>query len=79
MDNNELQKDVAEGIKPFVDARYRTRSVEEGALVEIMERCWETNPDDRASIFEVVKFLRNLEEKANADRKNLRQKFRKKE
>jgi serine/threonine protein kinase len=36
-----IRKMVAEGRKPFVDDRYRTRSMVEGRLVEIMEQCWE--------------------------------------
>ena len=50
-------------MKPFVDERYRTRSNEERELVEIMESCWATDPDDRASIFEVVLSLQNMQDK----------------
>jgi len=50
-------------VKPFIDERYRTRSTEERGLVEIMERCWETDPDDRASIFEVSTALEKILER----------------
>ena len=47
------------GKRGYIDKRYRTRSFAEGKLVEIMERCWEQKPSDRADIFEVVRFLRD--------------------
>lgn len=47
------------GQKPYIDPRYKTRSFIEGRLVEIMERCFEYEPENRASIFEVVAFLRD--------------------
>jgi len=62
-----LQYDVTNDIKsrrkqvrPHVDARYRNRSMIEGKLVNIMERCWEWNFEKRISIFEVVKMLRDV-------------------
>jgi serine/threonine protein kinase len=45
---------------PFVDPRYRTRSMIERGLVEIMELCWTWDPKYRVSIFEVVEKLREL-------------------
>lgn len=36
-----IRKMVIEGRKPFVDDRYRNRSMVESRLVEIMEHCWE--------------------------------------
>lgn len=50
---------VADGEQPFVDPRYRERSLEEAKLVEIIEWCHEFYPHDRPSIFEVVDFLRD--------------------
>jgi len=45
---------------PYVDQRYRTRSVIEGRLVQIMEKMWARNPSERPSIFSVVRDLREL-------------------
>lgn len=36
-------------------------------MVEVLERCWEHDPDDRAEIFEVLKILRAAV--AEADRR----------
>lgn len=52
-----IRKMVMEGRKPFVDDRYRTRSLVEGRLVEIMEQCWEFYAADRPSVFEVVEHI----------------------
>jgi len=43
---------------PYVDPRYRNRSVIEGKLVEMMEKTWQRNPSHRPSIFDVIKELR---------------------
>jgi serine/threonine protein kinase len=53
-----IRKLVSEGHKPFVDERYRTRSMVEGRLVEIMEQCWEFYAADRPSIYEAVLHIR---------------------
>ena len=66
-DDGVVQDKVIKGKSPFIDERYRTRSYIEGRLVEIMERCLEFKPDKRATIFEVVEFLR--ETKAEYDRR----------
>jgi len=50
---------------PFVDPRYRARSIIEGRLVEMMEMCWVHDPEGRASIFEVVAHLRETARLAN--------------
>jgi hypothetical protein len=44
----------------YIDPRWRTRSYVEGKLVEIMEKCWKYNPDERIDIFEVVRLLRDV-------------------
>lgn len=46
------------GEKPFIDARYRHRSYSEGLLVELIEKCWAYKPDERPSIFDIIKILR---------------------
>jgi hypothetical protein len=57
------------GGRPFVDDRYRHRSMVEGRLVEIMEACWEFDFAKRISIFDVVRQLRDL--KAHHDEDGL--------
>jgi len=55
------------GELPYVDPRYRTRSYIEGRLVEIMERCYRHDPKERASVFEVIEFLRETSKVANVE------------
>jgi hypothetical protein len=43
---------------PYVDPRYKDRSYAEKMLVELMEKCWIYDPDERISSFEAVEFLR---------------------
>jgi serine/threonine protein kinase len=54
----EVQQKVADGEKPFVDPRYRSRSFAEGQLIEIMELCWTYDADDRPDVFEIARRLR---------------------
>jgi serine/threonine protein kinase len=56
--HSKIREMVREGRKPFVDDRYRSRSLIEARLVEVMEPCWEFDAADRPSIFEIVKHLR---------------------
>ena len=49
---------MIDGGLPRVDPRYRDRSLAERRLVELMEMCWEYDPDDRMSVFDAVDFLR---------------------
>jgi serine/threonine protein kinase len=53
-----VQQLVTNGEKPYIDPRYRSRSFAEGQLVEIMERCWIYDPDDRPDIFEITRQLK---------------------
>ena len=46
------------GILPYLDPRYKERSYAEEKLVELMEKCWLYDPDERISIFDAVEFLR---------------------
>lgn len=55
----EVQERIMHGDTPAIDSRYRKRSFVEGKLVEIIERCWAYEPDDRPTIFEIVEFLRD--------------------
>lgn len=45
---------------PYVDPRYRTRSAIEAGLVEIMERMWTWDMDERPTIFDVARELHQL-------------------
>ncbi|GAX24697.1 hypothetical protein FisN_4Hh255 [Fistulifera solaris] len=55
----EYQERIMNGEKPPIDQRYRERSFAERTMVDIIERCWIHNPDERIDIFEVVHILRN--------------------
>jgi hypothetical protein len=54
------QQKVIGGKTAFVDPRYKARSYAEAKLVEIMEKCWEFDPDQRIDMFEVVRLLREV-------------------
>ena len=58
-DDGVVQTKIIDGDLPYIDERYRTRSYIEGKLVEIMERCWIYNTEDRVDIFQVIEFLRD--------------------
>jgi hypothetical protein len=55
----EYQERIMKGEKPPIDPRYRERSFAERTMVDIIERCWIYNPDERIDIFEVVHILRD--------------------
>lgn len=57
-DEEEVQKKIKNGEKPFVDPRYKTRSYAEGKFVEVMEACWAFNPDDRPDLQSVITQLK---------------------
>lgn len=44
--------------QPYIDPRYRTRSLVEGRFVEIIEKCNKHNASERVDIFTVVSHLR---------------------
>jgi hypothetical protein len=55
-----VQEKVKNAQLPFIDRRYKfNRSYAEKSLVKAIEMCLKHDPDERASIFKVVKFLRN--------------------
>lgn len=62
-DFDNQQKRIFRGDLPFIDERYRTRSFGEGELVNVIEKCWIHDPNQRASIFDVVRMLRSAVEK----------------
>jgi len=52
---------IAQGVRPYLDPRYRNRSLIEGRLYDIMQACFEVNPEHRPSSFEVVRHLRETQ------------------
>jgi len=57
-DDQVVQKKLIARELAFVDPRWKDRSYEEGKLVELLPKCWAYDPDERISIFDAVKFLR---------------------
>ena len=72
-DDTVVQRFVKRGEFPYIDPRYLTRSLAERELVKVMEQCWINDPDERISVFEVVKFLR--EAKIQNDNLDTKQQF----
>lgn len=58
---SKIEEMIQGGETPFIDDRYRNRSMVEGRLVEIMEPCWALEPQDRVDIFEIVAHLRETQ------------------
>jgi len=58
MEDNAARRLVPEGATPYVDKRYLTRSPEEKAVAEVVMGCFEYEPSDRPTIFEIVEHLR---------------------
>ena len=57
-----VQKKLIDGELPYVDLRYKERSFAERKLIELMEKCWIYDPNERISIFDAVDFLRKAVE-----------------
>lgn len=57
-DDESTQEALIDGKLPYIDPRWKQRSYVERRLVELMEKCWAYNPDDRVDIFYAVEFLR---------------------
>ena len=47
-----------DGKIPFIDPRYRARSPAESKLVDVLERCYVYDAEERASMFELAASLR---------------------
>ena len=54
---SEFDVKIGRGDKPYIHPKFKTRSKIEGMLVELLGRCWEHNPDNRATIFEIIEIL----------------------
>jgi hypothetical protein len=57
-DDSVVQEKVIDGNTAYVDPRWKGRSYEEHKLVELLPKCWATDPDERISIFDAVDYLR---------------------
>ena len=69
-DNDEpIQRKIKLGIIPFVDPRYRNRSIAEAKFVEIIESCWNFNPRHRPAIETVAQKLREALDYARSEPK----------
>jgi serine/threonine protein kinase len=66
----EVTLKVQQGIPPYLNPRYATRSYIEGRLVQVMERCHAADPSDRPSIFEVVRHLEETQQRYNQEQEH---------
>lgn len=64
-DDQMTQEELLDGKLPYVDPRWKDRSYIERRLVELMEKCWIFNPDERVDIFYAVEFLRETVKESN--------------
>lgn len=58
-DSEKVKKRVKAGQKPYIDPRYKERSLAEAKLADIIDKCHSYYPEDRPSVFEIVKILRD--------------------
>jgi hypothetical protein len=58
-DDQSVRVKIREGERP--ELLEPPRSFEERKLVQLMNRCWDNDPDRRINIFEAVAFLRKAE------------------
>lgn len=49
---------IRRGERPYIDPRWEEESFAEAELVNIIQKCWEEDPDDRPAIGELVLLLR---------------------
>jgi Protein tyrosine and serine/threonine kinase len=63
--DDEVQKFVIDGKRAFVDSRWKERSYIESKLVDVMEQCWEHNPNNRIDIFTVIQLLQEIQVESN--------------
>lgn len=58
-DDEATQDELIDGKLPYIDPRWKERSYIERRLVELMEKCWVYDPDERVDIFYAVDFLKD--------------------
>lgn len=61
-DDETVQEKVIAGERAFVDPRWKQRSFIESELVDLMQKCWIQDVNERIDIFEAVKELRRIKE-----------------
>ena len=61
-DTETIQKTVLRGEPPYLNPLYRTRSLIEQRMTEIMDRCHVLDYEGRVDIFEVVRHLRETKQ-----------------
>lgn len=74
-DKYELKKLILGGIRPYLDERYNDPSRSSGVgfieyqLARVMKDCWESDPHDRPSMADVLRFLQTtlIEAKKRGD------------
>jgi hypothetical protein len=68
-DDSVVQRKVSAGERPLVPHRLptgnRSSVREEQALIDVMQRGWAHNPNQRMEIFEAVRFLRAVMRSTN--------------
>ena len=52
------QTKLKDGETAYIDPRWKTKSFEEGKIVEVIEKMYVYTPDSRPGVFEVVSFLK---------------------
>jgi serine/threonine protein kinase len=69
-DDKMIDNNLRNGVAPHIDPRYATRSFIEGRMVEIMNKCFQFKPQDRADVFEVLEHLRETKRLHEETKKN---------
>ena len=59
-DDEVVQERVIKGDRAIVDPRWKKEGFIESKLVELMEKCWRNDVDERIDIFAAVKELREV-------------------
>lgn len=57
-----IESIIANGTRPYLDPRYKRRSFIEAGMYDIMQECFEVDPEKRVDIFTVVRQLRSIKE-----------------
>jgi len=67
LEDDEIRKTkLKDGETAYIDPRWKTKSFEEGKIVEVIEKMYVYTPDSRPGVFEVVSFLKASLKEARA-------------